>query len=203
MKYKTEQEEFWTTEFGNDYIGRNSDYTVNIPLFSKVISGTSNVRSIIEFGCNIGLNLKALNSLLPKCKLTGVEINKSACNHLHEWGKCDVVNESIFNYSKDKKYDLSIIKGVLIHINPDMLNDVYEKLYRSSGRYIFVAEYYSPTPVNIEYRGYKDRLFKRDFAGEILDKYSDLELLDYGFIYHRDNNFPQDDINWFLLEKKV
>jgi len=116
-------------------------------------------------------------------------------------GGCNVINESIFDYKDSKKYDLSMIKGVLIHINPDMLNNVYEKLYDSSDRYILVAEYYNPTPVNISYRGYNDRLFKRDFAGEMLDKYSDLELVDYGFLYHRDKYFEQDDINWFLLEK--
>jgi spore coat polysaccharide biosynthesis protein SpsF len=27
-------------------------------------------------------------------------------------------------------------------------------------------------------------------------------LVDYGFAYHRDPNFPQDDITWFLLEKR-
>jgi spore coat polysaccharide biosynthesis protein SpsF len=26
-------------------------------------------------------------------------------------------------------------------------------------------------------------------------------LVDYGFAYHRDPAFPQDDITWFLLEK--
>jgi hypothetical protein len=44
-------------------------------------------------------------------------------------------------------------------------------------------------------------LFKRDFAGEMLERYPDLELIDYGFVYKRDNNFPQDDITWFLLKK--
>jgi spore coat polysaccharide biosynthesis protein SpsF len=201
MSYKTEQEEFWAMEFGDDYINRNKDYIANIPFFSKVISRTSNVKSAIEFGCNIGLNLKALNNLLPKCELTGVEINDSACKFLHEWGKCNVINKSIFDYNENQKYDLSIIKGVLIHINPDMLNDVYEKLYNSSNRYILIAEYYNPTPVDVVYRGHSNRLFKRDFAGEILDKYRDLTLVDYGFLYHRDNYFQQDDINWFLLEK--
>jgi pseudaminic acid biosynthesis-associated methylase len=94
-----------------------------------------------------------------------------------------------------------MIKGVLIHINPDMLESVYAKLYDSSNKYILIAEYYNPTPVSISYRGHNDRLFKRDFAGEMLDKYNDLRLTDYGFLYHRDNYFLQDDINWFLLEK--
>jgi spore coat polysaccharide biosynthesis protein SpsF len=63
-----------------------------------------------------------------------------------------------------------------------------------------LAEYYSPSRVEIKYRGHKNKLFKRDFAGEMLDQFSDLSLTDYGFVYHRDE-FPQDDINWFLLEK--
>ncbi len=51
--------------------------------------------------------------------------------------------------------------------------------------------------------GYKEKLFKRDFAGELLDTFSDLQLLDYGFLlsHHRDPNFPHDDGTWFLLKK--
>jgi len=35
----------------------------------------------------------------------------------------------------------------------------------------------------------------------MLEKYQSLELVDYGFSYRRDKNFPQDDITWFLLKK--
>ena len=35
----------------------------------------------------------------------------------------------------------------------------------------------------------------------MLDRFDDLKLADYGFVYRRDLLFPQDDINWFLLEK--
>lgn len=202
MSYKTEQEEFWATEFGNEYIKRSQNYIPNIPFFSEVIRRTSNVKSVIEFGSNIGLNLKALNILLPECKLTGVDINETACKFLQEWGKCNVINKSIFDYNEKHRYDLSMTKGVLHFINPEMLNDVYEKLYNSSNRYILIAEYYNPTPVHVVYRGHTNQIVKRDFAGEMLDKYSDLTLVDYGFLYHRDNYFHQDDINWFLLEKK-
>ena len=97
---------------------------------------------------------------------------------------------------------MSLIKTVLIHINPDYLDRVYELLYTTAKKYIVLAEYYNPSPVSVVYRGNEDRLFKRDFAGEMLDKYGDLELVDYGFAYHRDNQFPQDDITWFLLRKK-
>ena len=78
---------------------------------------------------------------------------------------------------------------------------IYELLYKTSKKYICIAEYYSPYPDGVEYRGYRDKLFKR-FAGEMLDKFKDLRLVDYGFIYHRDAIFPLGDVNWFLLEKK-
>jgi len=34
-----------------------------------------------------------------------------------------------------------------------------------------------------------------------MKKFNDLKLVDYGFVYHADCNFPQDDVTWFVLEK--
>jgi tRNA1(Val) A37 N6-methylase TrmN6 len=80
--YKTDQEEFWAGEFGNEYIKRNTSYYSNIPLFSKIFSLTTGVKSIIEFGANIGMNLKAIRHILPEVELSAVEINKKAITHL-------------------------------------------------------------------------------------------------------------------------
>ncbi len=91
---------------------------------------------------------------------------------------------------------------MLIHINPDELENVYDKLYQSSNRYICMAEYYNPTPVMVPYRGNENKLFKRDFAGEFMERFQDVKLLDYGFKYHGDSQFPQDDATWFLMEKR-
>ena len=44
----------------------------------------------------------------------------------------------------------------------------------------------------VKYRGHTDRLFRRDFAGEMLDQFDDLTLVDYGFVLHRDPSFPID-----------
>ena len=101
-----------------------------------------------------------------------------------------------------RTWDLVLIKGVLIHINPDELNQVYEKLVAATSRYLMVTEYYNPVPVTIPYRGHVDRLFKRDFAGEIMELHPEMKLLDYGFVYRRDPNFPQDDLTWFLMERR-
>ena len=75
-------------------------------------------------------------------------------------------------------------------------------MFNASNRWILLIECYSRSPQEIPYRGHQGMLFKRDFAGELLEKFrNSLELKEYGFIYHRDH-FPQDDLTWFLMEKK-
>ncbi len=205
MNFKTEQEEFWAGDFGNDYISRNisEEYLAsNLNFFSKAFNQLDKPSSLIEFGANAGMNLRSIKLLSPKINLFGIEINKQAADKLSGFiGKENVFNGSIYDYEPVAKFDVSLIKGVLIHINPEMLPVVYEKLYQSSKKYLLICEYYNPSPVAITYRGHSDRLFKRDFAGEMLDTYQDLKLVDYGFCYKRDKAFPQDDITWFLLEK--
>lgn len=203
--FDTEQEEFWAGTFGDDYSDRNTGdnwIASNTALFSKILSKTKDVKSVIEFGSNIGLNLKAIRNLLPASVLSAVEINKYAVKKLRTIDGIEIYNQSILEFKPEKTYNLCLIKTVLIHINPDHLTNVYNLLYNASGRYICICEYYNPTPVSINYRGNEDRLFKRDFAGELMEKFPDLDLIDYGFVYHGDPNFPQDDITWFLLEKK-
>ena len=205
MNFKTEQEKFWAGDFGDEYIGRNKseEYLAsNLNFFSKAFNQLGRPNSLIEFGANIGMNLRAIKLLFPKIDLFGIEINKNAADELAKFiGQENVFNGSIFEFEATHKCDVSLIKGVLIHINPEMLALVYEKLYTASNKYILICEYYNPSPVNVSYRGHSDRLFKRDFAGEMLEKYVDLKLVDYGFCYKRDKAFPQDDITWFLLEK--
>lgn len=206
MNFRTKQEEFWFGEFGNEYISRNSSKELlasNLNFFSQAFNQIQRPNSLIKFGANVGMNLKAIKQLFPNIELSAVEINKSASDRLRDFlGKENVFNGSILEYNPSQKFDIALIKTVLIHINPEKLPTVYEKLYQSSNKYILIAEYYNPSPVTVNYRGHNDRLFKRDFAGELLEMYDDLELIDYGFVYKRDNVFPQDDVTWFLLEKK-
>lgn len=206
MDFKTEQENFWAGEFGENYIDRNDNAQLlasNLNLFSQILKNTGNLNTCIEFGANIGLNIKAIKILMPDVFFKAIEINKKASNKLEELiGSNNVENKSILDYNTNEKFDLCLIKGVLIHINPQKLSIVYKKLYESTKKYILICEYYNPTPVMVKYRGYENKLFKRDFAGEMLDLYTDLELVDYNFIYHRDIKFPQDDATWFLLKKK-
>ena len=205
MNYLTDQEDFWAGVFGDDYIERNKGAEIlasNLNFFSRILSKTNELNSCLEFGSNIGMNLKAIRLLYPKISIKAIEINKKACEELSILiGKKNVFNQSIFEFGIDETFDLTFTKGVLIHLNPDKLENVYEKLYKNSRKYILIAEYFSPNPISVKYRGYDNKLFKRDFAGELMKIYPDLKLVDYGFCYSKDNNYPQDDINWFLLEK--
>jgi spore coat polysaccharide biosynthesis protein SpsF len=206
MRYSTEQEAFWAGSFGDEYIERNQSQeylAANLNFFSRALKQAGKPSSILEFGANIGMNLRAIKLLFPNIEASGIELNETAASQLSEFlGANNVFNGSIFEYPVTKSFDVALIKGVLIHIHPEMLPLVYEKLYNASRKYILICEYYNPSPVSIPYRGHSDRLFKRDFAGEMLDTYSDLHLVDYGFAYKRDTSFPQDDITWFLMEKK-
>ena len=207
---KTEQEKFWAGEFGTEYSDRNVGANIlasNLALFADIFKRVSKLSSVVEFGSNIGLNLKALDLLYPGQAQSAVEINEVAAKKIND----ALPNTKVFNLSisdfepgmlVDGPCDLALIKGVLIHINPEQLNMVYEKLYESSKRFILVCEYYNPKPDTVSYRGHADKLFRRDFAGELLDRYSDVNLVNYGFAYHRDPSFPQDDLTWFLLERK-
>lgn len=205
MSEFTEQDEFWASTFGHDYMARNQSSDLlasNVSLFSEALRSAGKLGSLIEFGANIGLNIIALKQLFPHAHAEAVEINKSACDRLSELGLLAEVHcASVAKFDAGRAFDLVFTKGVLIHIDPAYLDDVYSRMYNHSSRYILVAEYYNPNPTSIPYRGHDDRLFKRDFAGEMMDRFPSLRLRDYGFRYHRDLSHPQDDVTWFLLEK--
>jgi spore coat polysaccharide biosynthesis protein SpsF len=203
--YTTEQERFWAGQFGDEYSQRNRGeawIAGNTALFARVLAQTRGIRTLIEFGANVGLNLRALGTLLPTATMTAVEINHAAALELRAIPAVHVVECSFLEYDAADQFDLVIVKGVLIHVHPDYLMTAYDVMHRACAKYLLLAEYYNPTPVSVSYRGHADKLFKRDFAGEILRKFPDMRLVDYGFVYHGDPNFPQDDLTWFLLEKQ-
>jgi len=207
MSYQTEQEAFWAGEFGDQYLQRNDGDILlasNLAYFSRALKSAGKIQSVIEFGANIGMNQKALKLLHPELERFAIEINPNACKKLaSHLGEENVFEGSIYDYPVERQFELSMIRGVMIHLEPAMLPKVYEKLYQSSSKYILVIEYYNPKPVEIDYRGHSGKLFKRDFAGEMLDQYPDLRLVDYGFGYHRDPSLhcKVDDSTWFLMEK--
>ncbi len=201
----TPHEEFWAGSFGDDYVDRNRDARLlgsKLVMFERILRRAPGGGSALELGANIGLNLEAIHLLLPEAALAGIEINAQAHAEMAKLSYVDARLGSLLEAElPEGGWDLTFTAGVLIHIHPDALAKAYDQLYRASRRYVLVAEYYNRSPVTIRYRDHAERLFKRDFAGEILDRFPALRLVDYGFQYHRDPVFPADDLTWFLLEK--
>lgn len=204
MKKKiTVQEKFWQGDFGNHYIKRNSHRKTvknNFHFFKKVFAKKIKINTLIELGPNIGLNIIALNKIFKNLKITAVEINKKACEHLKKIKNVNIINNSILKFNLKSKFDLVLIKGVMIHVHPKDLKILYKKIENLSKKYILICEYYNPYPISINYRGHKNKLFKNDYAGLFLKKYKNYKLVNYGFCYHLDK-YPLDDVNWFLLKK--
>ena len=198
----TPQEAAWRGEFGDRYIDRNMGHVpANRAMFRRALErAQSSIRRVLELGCGAGENLTALRQLMPTAHLEGVEINEKAAAIAREHGHL-VRTGSLLDYAGPEGFDLVFTKGVLIHIPPSELHRAYQALVDHAHRWVLVAEYYNPQPVEVKYRGEQCMLWKRDFAGELMQAYPELRLVDYGFVYHRDP-YPQDDLTWFLMEKR-
>lgn len=199
------QSEEWAGTFGDEYAKRSpGSIASNLAFFHKALDECMVLRlnSVIEFGAGVGNNLRALRQFFNNdlsVQLRGIEINATAFTELSQ----DFPGSrfgTMFDWECDDQADLTLSKGLLIHIPPENLLRAYEVLYKASRHYILVAEYFAPTLTAIPYRGRDDLLWKGPYAYDMLDKYQDLKLIDYGFVSSRDPN-PQDDLNWWLLEK--
>ena len=102
MQYQTPQEEFWAGEFGDEYVERGKDaryVASDTAFFAELLRKTSGVESVLELGANVGLNLRAIRNLMPSARLSAVEINAKAVQHLEKISGVNVHNQSIFEFT--------------------------------------------------------------------------------------------------------
>lgn len=195
--------DFWKGDFGDNYNKRNHAHATMAAytaMWGKILARTTGVKAILELGCGTGMNLRALSPFFNIKHLMGVDANAEAVQIAQtQVPRGKVIHADILGDLPVPQHDLVFTRGVLIHIEPENLAKIYATMVSLSERYIMVAEYFNPTPVEIPYRGHAGKLWKRDFAGEMMDIHG-LKLVDYGFVYDR-GPFPQDNITWFLMEK--
>jgi len=179
---------------------RENELSYDKEKMDVILDNIGEIESFLEIGCGSGQIIKEVVKKVPY--VVGVDespdrikIAKTNCKE----AEFLVAKSDELDYIE--VFDVVLTKGFLVHIPRDRLNSVYDILYRSCGRFIVLCEYYNPCFVSVDYRGFDDLLFKNDYAGDMLDRFKDLKLHGYGFVYHRDNVFPQDDVSWFILEK--
>lgn len=200
MTQPTKQLEFWSSDFGNAYTDRNVfDPSTRTKAFSEMLNALE-ISSILEIGCNRGNNLVTLSNI-GSFQLVGIEPNGYAAQLGRKQSeKISILQGNGFNLPfLDSTFDLVFTAGVLIHIASADLPKIMDQMYRTSKRYVLVAEYFAETETTIEYRGHKNLLFKRNFKKLFLERYSDLRCIREGFWAKKDGF---DDCNWFLFEKQ-
>ncbi|PWE17571.1 methyltransferase type 11 [Marinicauda salina] len=205
----TQPIDVWRGEFGDEYTERNAaDETAlhrRTRMWARWLDcfGTREPASILEVGCNLGLNLRALRRLTD-ARLMAVEPNAGAIRRVIEDGVADEdsVREGVGEAIPfpDGAAELVFTAGVLIHVPPDNLPAVADEMHRVSSRFILVSEYFASEPEEKRYRGQDGLLFKRDFAGFFLDRFDDLEVVADGFLWKRTTGI--DDTTWALMEKR-
>ncbi len=203
---KTEQTDFWESEFGKEYTDRNTFtaedwnkwYSDNFgitkdDLNTKFLGDLKKDARILEVGCNVGQQLLALQRM-GFTNLYGIELQSYAVEKAKEQTKdINIIKGSGFDTPfKDGYFDLVFTNGVLIHIHPNDIPTIMKEMLRVSNKYIWGFEYYSEQPKQINYRGHDGFMWKMDYAEKFKEFNSSLktakkEILPYKTEQHKGN----------------
>lgn len=208
MAAKTPQLEQWTGEFGDAYVDRNAATEEQIRIRLKAlieifrpIEGNL-PKTVLECGCNIGLNTRAFRRFLD-AELFAVEPNAKARSIVMKEGLLDAAHLKEATLQElpfaDRSMEFVFTSGVLIHIHPDDLPRALDEMHRVSSRYLMMIEYFSQKPEGIPYRGHQELLWKRDFGKAMLERHPELVPAGCGFFWSHTTGF--DDATWWLFRK--
>lgn len=200
------QLDHWRGEFGDAYTARSPAGRERIDQAAKfwdmIFRKIEKPQSILEVGANVGANLMAIRGLSDAI-LYAVEPNDRARSILEESNIVSPENIRAASAQElpfiSNSIDLVFTAGVLIHIAPNDLLGACSEIHRCSRRYILCSEYFSDQPEQKSYRGHNG-LFLRDFGSYYLDNFSDLDLVDYGFLWRRTTGI--DNQTWWLFRKQ-
>jgi pseudaminic acid biosynthesis-associated methylase len=213
---KTKQIDFWAGEFGKNYTDRNPQSLEESEQQNKVRYGMKRTEinaeflanldkeiRILEVGCNIGLQLLALQNQGFK-NLYGIELQPYAVQKSKQMTEgINIIQGSGFDIPfKDNYFDLVYTSGVLIHIAPTDLPKIMNEMIRCTSKYIWGFEYYSPKLQEINYRGNSGFLWKADYAELFLKQSGNFEMVKKKiYPYLTEAEKGNEDI-MYLLRKK-
>jgi pseudaminic acid biosynthesis-associated methylase len=210
---KTYQIKKWESEFGKEFIERNTfspeeldksyfdrygiTKTEMINIFLKELPKNA---KILEVGTNIGNQLIHLQKM-GFTNLYGIEVQENAINYSKQ--RADNLNiikaDAMDIPFKDDYFDLVFTNVVLIHIPPNILDKVLSEIIRVSNSYILGLEYYSEKCEEISYRGEDNLLWKNDFLKAYTQVENSLTLIKEKKYSYKENDSLID--NMFLLKK--
>jgi len=210
----TEQIDFWKGDFGKEYTDRLSFNFEEWEKFYMDMWGKTKTdmnadsigqlpknSTILEVGCNIGLQLNGLQ-MMGFENLFGIELQPYAVEEAKKHTKnINIIVGSGFDIPfKDRYFDMVCTNGVLIHISPKDLPKFMAEMYRCSKKYIWGFEYYAEKTTDISYRGHANRMWKSDYAYLFLKQFHDLKLVKKAIYPYVKN--PGNVDCMYLLEKQ-
>lgn len=213
MTKPTRQKKIWMSRFGDAYTDRNRCapreldalyrrlYGVTKTAMNREFLGGLAIKNILEVGCGSADQLEHLQRG-GYGNLYGCEISEYAIRKANELTKnINVVWGDIFDVPfKDNYFDLVFTAGVLIHVSPKDMKNALREMYRVSKKYIWGFEFWNDRHTPIAYRGYKNFLWKADFAQLYLDAFPHrLKLVKEKHYAYRDNG----NIDTMFLLKKA
>lgn len=194
----SETVEFWSGEFGDQYLARNRvDWLKRVPFWQSILDKT-NAKSILEVGCNAAWNMQALRRVNSELAMTGIDVNEAALKEAKGHG-FDVEIMPVHEVADKFGHgvcDLVISCGVLIHISPEDITKSMTAIANVTNSYVLAVEYEAQEEQMVKYRGNVDRLWRRPFG----QMYQELgfDLIETGSVGQEDGF---DNCTWWLLEK--
>jgi pseudaminic acid biosynthesis-associated methylase len=204
---ETDQLRLWRGEFGRHYIERNAPDEKTLTSLERMWKRMLQLAvpppaRILEVGCNIGLNLRALRRF-THTELFAVEPNATArerviadkvlpADHIYD-------GSAARSALGDGAVDLAFTMGVMIHIHPDDLAASCREIFRVTSQFVLCSEYYSADPRELKYRGHSGQLFLRDYGAFWQQTCPSLVLVDYGFFWSGAG--AVDNLTWWLFRK--
>ena len=213
---ENQQEKFWSGDFGKSYTDRNSRSNMEVDQAYKAWYGVSRADMneiflgsfprdirILEVGCNTGMQLVSLQSMGFN-SLYGIELQDYAVQRAKEYSEgINIIQGSAFDIPfKDNFFDLVFTSGVLIHIAPNNLPEIFSEMHRCSKKYIWGFEYYAPKTTSINYRGNEGFLWKADYGKLICDQFKDVALTKHQLYPYITEGEKGNVDAMYLLEKK-
>lgn len=193
----TEQSKWWAGPAGEAYTARNRVKWRKRMQFWRFMVSATGARSVYEIGTNAGWNLSAMATVYPNVTRYGCDVNPIAVAQARAAG-LDVFQgdalEALSNFTHPT-FDLVFTCGVLIHIPPQTLPIVMGCIVRASAQYVLAVEYEGDETM-VEYRGERDRLWRRHY-GKLYEDMG-LKLVESGQVGPKDGF---DHCTWWLLEK--
>ncbi len=128
-------------------------------------------KSVLELGCNVGINLELVNRRSPKTLCLGIDINEDCIKYGIEKYHFKDKNNNIWllNYPIDRLYKLRSMRfdvvfsdASLIYIGEDKINTVFEQIGLRTTKAVVFLERHLPNGDGKSV--YKDGLWNRNYV---------------------------------------